>query len=149
MSKKIYEVRGTLTIDVLKRVRANDEYEAMELAQEHFKGIEEYVGNGGYDKLIGVSEDSESVGKNGDVEWQEAYETNDDRYDMDTDDEKRMYRCTLCGETFYCESDDDFDAYVEEELWSHLQTEHEEEFEECQDLDTPYMIEEYFEREDD
>ena len=36
MSKKIYEVRGTITIEVLKRVKADDEYEAMELAEKYF-----------------------------------------------------------------------------------------------------------------
>lgn len=39
MAKKIYEVRGTYTISVLKRVKANDEYEEMELAEKHFSGI--------------------------------------------------------------------------------------------------------------
>ena len=149
MAKKIYEVRGIYTISVLKRVKANDEDEAMELAEKHFGGIIEYAGNGGYDKLIGVSEDSESVEADGCVEWQEAYETDDDRYDNETEDEPCTYRCTLCGEEFYCENDDAFDSYVEEALWGHIQMEHEEEFEECQDWDTPDMIEEYFEREED
>lgn len=149
MSKKIYEVRGTITIEVLKRVKANDEYEAMELAEEHFKGLDEYCGNGGHDKLIGVYESSESVQLCGDyIEWQEAYETDNDDYDTDTD-KGCTYKCTLCGEEFYCESDNSFDEYVEEEVWGHIQMTHEEEFEECQDWDTPTMIEEYYEREDD
>lgn len=60
----------------------------------------------------------------------------------------RTYRCLLCGKEFCCEDDYDFDCNVEEELWGHIQMEHEEEFEECQDWDTPYMVEEYFERKD-
>ena len=38
MAKQIYEVRGTYTITVLKRVKANDEQEALELA-----GLKRYL----------------------------------------------------------------------------------------------------------
>lgn len=147
MAKKVYEVVGTTTIVVLKRVKALNEYEAMELAEAHFKGLECYCGNGGWDKLIGVSEESESVEVNGDyVEWREAYETDSCDYDEETDDECE-YKCTICGETFYCEGDDDFDNVVEE-LWNHLEMEHEDAFQECEDWNDSDMIEEFFERED-
>ena len=148
MSKKIYEVRGTYTISVYKRVKAEDEYEATQLAKEHFSGIEEYVGNGGYDKLIGVSEYSESVAANGEVEWEEAYETDDDRYDEATDNEFCTYKCILCGETFECEDDYAFEYHVLDALWEHIETEHEEAYEECKEWDNLKMIEEFFEREE-
>lgn len=149
MPKKIYEVRGNLVIEVVKRVKAHDEDEAIDLAERLFSGLESYCGNGGIDKLIGVSEDSESVEDVGNcVVWTEAYETDDDRYDEETEDEECTYICKLCGEVFHCENERDFDSNVEEELWGHLQTDHEEEFEECQDWDTPYMIDEYFDVEE-
>ena len=147
--KKIYEVRGTVTIDVLKRVKANSESEAMEFAQKYFSGLQEYCGNGGTDKLIGVDESSESVELNGDyVEWREAYETDNDDYDEQTDT-GLTFTCKICGESFHYENEDDFDYFGEEEVWGHIQRNHEEEFEECQDWDTPDMIEEYYEREYD
>ena len=86
--KQIYEVVGTYTITVMKRVMANDEDEAMELAEEHFGGITEYCGNGGIDKLIGVEDESESVAADGYVEWLNAYVTDDNRYDYDTDNDE-------------------------------------------------------------
>jgi len=60
------------------------------------------------------------------------------------------YICKICGEEFEMNEDyEDFDAWFEEEgeeeLWGHLQDAHEEEFDEAQNLDTPYMLEEYFE----
>lgn len=149
MAKKIYEVRGTMVVNILKRVKANDEYEAMELAAELFQGVEEYVGNGGYDKLIGVCEDSESIEASSYVEWQEAYETDDDRYDTDTADDGFTYTCKLCGEEFYYENEYEFDDDDACELWDHLETDHEEEYEKIKDWTDWQMMNEYFEREDD
>lgn len=50
------------------------------------------------------------------------------------------YRCYLCDKVIVTDNED-----WDEDLWGHIQMEHEEEFEECRDLETPYMIEEYFE----
>ena len=150
MSKKIYEVRGTITIEVLKRVKANDEDEAMELADYHFSGLTEYCGNGGTDKLIGVQESSESVQTCGDyVDWKEAYETDNDDYDINTDG-GFTYRCKLCGEKFYYDSENDWDCNDGDDQWDHLEMEHQEEYEEYKDvLFTHEMLNRYFEREDD
>lgn len=63
--------------------------------------------------------------------------------------ESCTYKCIICGEEFYCEDDEDFECNVEEELWGHLQMEHEEEFEKVEDWETPYMLKAYYEREDD
>lgn len=51
-----------------------------------------------------------------------------------------MYKCNYCEETF-----EDFD---EQTLWGHIQMEHEDVFEEVQNLDTPYMLEECYECEE-
>ena len=89
MAKQIYEVRGSCTITVLKRVKANSEEKAKKLAEEYFGGLMAYVGNGDIDKLIGVDNDSESVEAEDYIKWEEAYETDDDRYDDRTDSEFR------------------------------------------------------------
>lgn len=48
----------------------------------------------------------------------------------------KKYTCKLCDETF-----DDFD---EQELWGHIQTEHENTFKTVQNLETPQMLEELY-----
>lgn len=53
----------------------------------------------------------------------------------------RVYKCKHCGiETKVV---DDIDE-IEEELWGHIQLEHEEVFEEVQGDDTPFMLEECY-----
>ena len=59
----------------------------------------------------------------------------------------KTYVCKLCGEVVGTYDEYEFDEYGEQELWGHIQMDHEEEFEECQDWDTPYMLEEYYESE--
>ena len=56
-----------------------------------------------------------------------------------------MYKCKLCGVVFNSYTTEEFEEYGEEELWGHIQMNHEEAFEECQDWETPTMIEEYYE----
>ena len=146
MAKKIYEVIGTCEVTVLKRVKANSPEEAMELADDLFQGIHSFLGNGDSDKLIGVYDCSESINGDDYVKWEDAYETDDDRYDEKTD--ACTYRCVLCGEEFECENDDDFDDNVIDDLWEHIEMEHEEEYEACQDWSNLEILEKYFERED-
>ena len=143
MAKQIYEVEGTATILVKKRVKANSEEEAIELADKYFGGLTCYCGNGGIDKLIGVCSYSESVDTDGDVEWTDAFVTENDDYDERTDSMK-IYTCKFCGEEFECENEDAFENYVEADLWEHLEDEHEEKHEECEWFDTDKMIEECF-----
>ena len=52
------------------------------------------------------------------------------------------FKCKYCG--FDC---CDVDNDVEEELWGHIQMNHEDIFEEVQNLETPDMIEECYEEE--
>ena len=59
------------------------------------------------------------------------------------------YKCKCCGELiefakedFNC--DGDYHPDGEELLWGHIQFDHEELFEEIQNWETPYMIEECY-----
>lgn len=58
---KKYSVRGTAVVTVTKEVWANSEDEAYDKAQNQLDSLTEYCGNGGYDKLVGVDGDGESV----------------------------------------------------------------------------------------
>ena len=52
------------------------------------------------------------------------------------------WKCKYCGDVI---SADDFDYFDEENLWGHIQMEHEAVFEEVQNFETPFMIEECYE----
>lgn len=59
------------------------------------------------------------------------------------------YYCKLCGE-MVADTNDENSIHLgdwEEELWGHIQMEHEDVFEEVQDYDTPDMLEECYEEE--
>lgn len=53
------------------------------------------------------------------------------------------YRCKYCGCVFCGESEEDMD----EDLWGHIQINHENKFKEVQDWETPYMVEECYKKE--
>lgn len=53
------------------------------------------------------------------------------------------WKCKFCGCTMHI-SDDDFNYFGEEELWGHIQMEHEDIFKDVQDLETPFMLEECY-----
>lgn len=53
---------------------------------------------------------------------------------------ENKYECKICG-GIIC--GDDYD--IEENLWAHIQMEHEDVFDEIQTWETPFMIEEYYE----
>lgn len=144
MARQIYEVEGIISIRVKKRVKANERDEAIRLADKYFNGLTCYCGNGGTDKLIGVSDYSESVEDCGDyVEWTDAYVTENNDYDERTEP-MTIYTCKLCGEEFECENEEAFEDYVEADLWNHLEEEHEEKGEEYGWNDTEKMISECF-----
>ena len=83
MEKKIYEVTGKYTINVIKRVKAKDEDEAMYLADRFFEGLHtEWNGNS-----VFVNGEGEEVSAEGYVEWLSAEETNNEDYDTQTDEE--------------------------------------------------------------
>jgi hypothetical protein len=71
---KQYKVTGSTYCIVTVIVEAENEDDAIEIADEKFSGITSFCGNGGVDKLIGVSGDDESIYCDGEMEWSEAEE---------------------------------------------------------------------------
>lgn len=59
-----------------------------------------------------------------------------------------VYKCKTCGSEFVADDPEDrswFADYGEEALWGHIQLDHPEVYEDCQDLETPDMLELCFE----
>lgn len=54
---------------------------------------------------------------------------------------KATYKCSICGSEFTYDNEEDFQEYGEEALWGHIQLDHPEAFQECQNLETPHMLE--------
>lgn len=69
-----YDVHGTVPVVVHITVEAENGDRAIEIAAQKFNGIHEYVGNGGYDKLIGVGGKNESITIEGSVEFDDYTE---------------------------------------------------------------------------
>lgn len=68
-----YRVWGMMTVSVSIQVEADDEDDAFEVADEVFDGLKGYAGNGGTDKLVGVSGPGETIEPGGDYpEWDSA-----------------------------------------------------------------------------
>lgn len=100
---KKYRVYGTTVVEVAKEVWANSEEEAYEKAENQLRRLTEYCGNGGYDKLIGVEDDDESVTSNEDIEYCECEVL---------DDDPDYFECPNCE--LECEKRTDADG---EEYW--------------------------------
>ena len=66
---KKYKVYGTVEVSVYKEVWANSESEAYEKADQQLSSLTEYVGNGSYDRLVGVENEGESVAADGIIEY--------------------------------------------------------------------------------
>jgi hypothetical protein len=56
-----FNVYGTVRVQVVVEVEAEDEQHAMEVAQGEFDGLTGYAGNGGMDKLVGTSQRNVSL----------------------------------------------------------------------------------------
>ena len=69
-----YDVHGTVPVVVHITVEAENGEQAMERATQKFKGVHEYMGNGGSDKLIGVEGKNESITIEGEVEFDDYTE---------------------------------------------------------------------------
>lgn len=72
--KKKYRVFGNTNVTVSIIVEADSAEDAIEKAPDNFGGICSYAGNGGVDKLIGVSRGVESIEADGDVKFDDAEE---------------------------------------------------------------------------
>lgn len=64
-----YDVHGTVEVVVTVTVDAESGEEAIEKANEGFGGVHSYAGNGGLDKLIGVSGSNETINVDSQVEF--------------------------------------------------------------------------------
>lgn len=86
---KKYRVCGTTTVTVYKEVWANSEDEAYDKAQRQLDSLTEYCGNGGYDKLVGVDGDDESVSADDFIHYDDVEVLEDD---------PNYFECPDCGE---------------------------------------------------
>ena len=112
---KKYRVMGTVMVSVYKEVWAHNEDEAYEKAYNQLDNLTEYVGNGSYDRLVGVENEGESVAADGMIEYRDIEELEDD---------PDYFECPECGEECeVCEQDDgttyyhceDCDRYYDED----------------------------------
>lgn len=85
---KKFRVFGNVDVVVSKEVWANTEEEAMEKAHLKLPCLTAYCGNGGYDKLIGVSAHDESVDVVEDIEYDdvEVLENDPDYFEFSDED---------------------------------------------------------------
>ena len=101
---KLYKVYGTTTVSVVKEVWANSEDEAYDRAQNELYSLTEYCGNGGYDKLVGVYGEGESVACYDSICYDEIEVVEDDP------DHFECYTCD--AECDVCESEDGTKYFV-------------------------------------
>ena len=86
---KKYKVTGTTMVTVYKEVWANSEDEAYEKAHDELPSLEEYCGNGGWNKLVGVEGEDETVEVFDEINYDEIIEIKDD---------PDYFQCSECGE---------------------------------------------------
>lgn len=95
---KKYRVMGTVMVSVYKEVWAYNEDEAYEKAYNQLDNLTEYVGNGSFDRLVGVENEGESVAADGMIEYNDIEELEDD---------PNYFECPECDlECDVCEQDD-------------------------------------------
>ena len=116
---KKYKVYGMVTVNVTKEVWANSEDEAREKAYGQLPCLTAYCGNGGYDKLVGVEDNGESVDVFEDIAYDEVEELEDDPDHFECpgcdeecdaceqDDGTQYWHCPNCG-AYYDEDGDEF-----------------------------------------
>jgi len=121
-----YRVYGTTTVSVVKEVWANSEEEAYEKAQSQLDSLTEYCGNGGYDKLVGVDGDDESVACYDSICYDDiaVIEDDPDHFECPTcdevcdaceqDDGTEYWYCPYC-QSYYDADGDEFYPDVDEE----------------------------------
>lgn len=71
---KKYIVTGKVTAFISVEIEAESKEEAIEMAYEECSGPMAFVGNGGYDKLIGVDGSNVSIVCDNEVEYTEVEE---------------------------------------------------------------------------
>jgi Zn finger protein HypA/HybF involved in hydrogenase expression len=96
---KKYAVHGVVEVEVVKEVWANSEEEAYDKAYEELDTLNEYCGNGSYDRLCGVENNGESVAADGMIEYNDIELLEDD---------PDYLECPECGEELDKERDNVF-----------------------------------------
>lgn len=99
---KKFRVYGNTVVTVIKEVWANNEQEAYDKAFEQLSNLTGYVGNGGWDKLVGVSNDDESVSADNEIEYDDIEVLEDD---------PSYFECPKCGEECWSREDVEGDEY--------------------------------------
>lgn len=120
---KKYRVIGTTTVTVYKEVWAANEDDALDKANNQLSGLTAYCGNFGYDKLVGVEGDDESVDADGYIEWNDTEMIAEDPdYFECPSCEDECERKIIDGEEYwYCSNcdihydTDGYEAYLEED----------------------------------
>lgn len=100
---KKFKVIGTVQVAVYKEVWAHNQDEAYEKAYEQLSSLTEYAGNGGWDKLVGVEGQGESV----DTESNEI-EYNDIEL---LENNPNYFECPKCGEECWSREDIEGDEW--------------------------------------
>ena len=67
-----FKVYGSTTVNVVTVVEAACPDEALEVALGELNCLNQYVGNGGDDKMVGVEGDDDSVSADDEIEWTSA-----------------------------------------------------------------------------
>ena len=100
---KKYAVHGVVEVEVVKEVWASSEEEAYEKAANQLTSLNEYCGNGSYDRLIGVEGEGESVSTcSNEIEYNDIeLIENDPNY----------FECPQCGEECWSREDIKGDEY--------------------------------------
>ena len=99
---KKYKVIGTVAVSVYKEVWANSESEAYDKAYEQLDNLTEYVGNGSYDRLVGVENEGESVAADGMIEYNDIELLEND---------PEHFECPNCGEECWSREDIEGDEW--------------------------------------
>ena len=69
-----YKVHGKAYVDVYVDVEADSAEEAIEVASNEISELISFVGNGGYDKLVGVYVNNQSIEPCGTIEYEDVQE---------------------------------------------------------------------------
>ena len=121
-----YRVYGTTTVSVVKEVWANSEDEAYDRAQNELESLTEYCGNGGYDKLVGVDGENESVACYDSICYDEieVIDEDPDYFECPDCDEEcdvledengnKYFCCVNCG-NYYDENGNEFEPEEDDE----------------------------------
>lgn len=102
---KKYRVYGTTVVSVTKEVWAIDEEDAYKKAANAISGLTAFVGNGGYDKLVGVYDDDASVSADDSIEYDDCTLITDDPdyFECPECEEECEKRTDKNGDYWWCE----------------------------------------------